>query len=121
MEKEDAKKIVSEVVEKVERGLKYDKDKPAMSLLPPDALLVLGKVMAFGASKYDAHNWRKGIEYSRLLSAAERHMAKFNSSLESDIDEESNLHHLAHAAVDIIMVLQFYLEGRGDLDDRFKK
>ena len=58
-----------------EGGLKYDNEKPRMDLLDFDALEGLSKVLTFGANKYAAHNWRKGISYSRLTAAMLRHLA----------------------------------------------
>lgn len=107
--------------EKNNSGVKYDQGKEMMSLLPPEALLELGKVMTYGAQKYEKENWRKGISYQRLMDAAQRHLLKFQSNKYLDTDDESKLHHLAHAAVNLIMLLQFELEGRKDLDDRYKK
>lgn len=102
-------------------GKKHDSGKPAMSLIPPDALIEVGKVMEFGKRKYDQHNWHKGIVFTRLLDAANRHIKKFESPIQPDLDEESNISHLAHAATNILMALQFVLENRTELDDRLKK
>lgn len=130
MEDNKRKEIIKEAVEEVMEehgavleklaGVKYDSGKPKMSLIPPDALVEVGKVMTFGAEKYDENNWRKGINYERLLSAAERHIVKFGSHLWDDVDEESGVNHLAHAVVNLLMLLQFELEGRTELDDRYK-
>lgn len=101
-------------------GKKFDQGKPSMSLIPADALMEVGKVFEFGKQKYDANNWRKGIKYERLLSAADRHTKKYLSHLHSDVDDESSIHHIAHAIANLLMVLQFDLENRKELDDRFK-
>ena len=58
-------------------GIKHDGGKVRMDLLPMEALIEEAKVLTFGANKYDAHNWRSGIAYSRLMAAAYRHMAAF--------------------------------------------
>lgn len=131
MEDSTRKKIVKEAVDEILEehgetleklaGVKYDSGKPRMSLIPPDALVEVAKVMTFGAEKYDKNNWRKGISYERLLDAAERHIIKFGSHLWEDVDEESGINHLAHAIVNLMMLLQFELEGRSkELDDRYK-
>ena len=41
------------------KGRKYDGEKPQLYLLPPKSITEVGKVLTFGAKKYDAHNWRK--------------------------------------------------------------
>jgi hypothetical protein len=98
-------------------ALKYDEDKPPMNLLSREALEQTALVMAFGKQKYDAHNWRKGFQWSRPLSAAMRHIMAFNDG--EDKDPESGLSHLAHAACCIMFLLEFE-KTHQELDDRFK-
>jgi hypothetical protein len=98
-------------------ALKYDEDKPPMNLLSREALEQTALVMAFGKQKYDAHNWRKGFQWSRPLSAAMRHIMAFNDG--EDKDPESGLSHLAHAACCIMFLLEFEKTHK-ELDDRFK-
>lgn len=76
-------------------GLKYDSDKPDMSLLSPIAMYELAKVLSFGKKKYAAHNWRKGIARSRLVGAALRHIFLYLGG--EDTDSETGLSHMAHA------------------------
>jgi hypothetical protein len=99
-------------------GKKFDTGKPRMSLLPSQALLEVGKVFTFGAKKYGDHNWRAGIQYSRLTSAGMRHRIEHNSG--TDLDKESGIYHLAHSIANDLMQLQFLLEKRTELDDRYK-
>lgn len=87
----------------VERGQKFDSGKPALSLIPGTSLRAIGEVMAYGRIKYDAHNWRKGIEHSRLLDAALRHLSYVCDG--EFTDSESGLNHLAHAATNLIFLL----------------
>ncbi len=76
-------------------GMKFDTDKPRMDLLCPFAMEELSKVLTFGAKKYDAWNWSKGIATSRLIAAALRHI--FAYARGENIDPETGLHHIAHA------------------------
>lgn len=99
-------------------GIKYDEDKPRMDLIPSEALLEIAKVMGFGAEKYGDHNWRNGMNWSRIYAAAQRHMAKWNSG--DTYDEETKLNHLAHACVNMIFLLYYTEKGVGN-DDRYKK
>lgn len=94
---------------------KQDSGKPRMSLVPPIALAEVAKVMTFGAQKYGPHNWEYGMEWSRLLDAALRHLNAFNRN--EDLDLESGLSHLAHAACEVLMLLEYTQKRRG-LDDR---
>jgi hypothetical protein len=100
-----------------EGGLKYDGNKPRMELVPDRAIEDVAKVLTFGAAKYAAHNWRKGIDYSRLLGAALRHIHAWNRG--ETLDPESGLNHLAHATCDLMMILeQDYTNP--ERDDRYK-
>lgn len=98
-------------------GKKFDGDKPDMSLLSSVAIQKVAAVMTFGKKKYDAHNWRKGIVYSRLLAAALRHIFSYLSG--ENLDPESGQSHLAHACCCLFMVLEFETT-RIDLDDRYR-
>jgi len=103
----------------VSGGIKYDEGKPRYDLLPTEALEEIVRVYTYGCQKYEANNWRKGIEYSRLFAACQRHLWKFWRG--EDKDTESGLHHLAHAGFSILGMLQFALEGRSELDDRWRR
>lgn len=83
-------------------GTKHDSGKPQMSLLDPLWLEGVASVLTFGATKYDAHNWRKGFKHSRLLDAVLRHINAHNKG--EVIDPESNLHHLLHASCGLMML-----------------
>lgn len=98
-------------------GKKFDEGKPRVSLLSSDAILEVAKVATMGASKYDDHNWRGGMKWSRLLDAAERHLLKYNKG--DRIDEESKLSHLAHVAWNLMALLEYEINGVGE-DDLFK-
>lgn len=98
-------------------GTKFDGGKPRMDLLPTAPLVEISKVLGFGASKYSAHNWRGGIEYSRLIGSAYRHLAAFNDG--EDYDPESGLPHLAHLGCCVVFLLEQFSKGTG-LDDRYK-
>lgn len=73
--------------------------------------------MMFGQEKYGRYNYRKGLEASRLVAAASRHLKKWFDG--EDIDPESNLNHIAHAMANCLMLLD--LDRLGNLkDDRYK-
>ena len=98
-------------------ALKFDNNKLPLHLLSTEAMNQTAAVLAFGAEKYAAHNWRKGFVWSRPLSAAMRHITAFNAG--EDKDPESGLSHLAHAACCIMFLLEFE-KTRKELDDRYK-
>jgi hypothetical protein len=97
-------------------AIKFDADKPMMSLLPFHALREVAKILTYGAAKYGAHNWRKGMEWSRLESAMLRHYDSYRRG--DDIDAESGLPHLAHMVCNGLMLLTYQLDKIGT-DDRF--
>lgn len=97
-------------------ALKFDGEKPRMDLLDRYAIEQLASVLTFGAKKYAAHNWRKGLQYSRLVAAAMRHIQAFNDG--EDNDPESGLSHVAHAMC-CMMFLLGTINHRPDMDDRW--
>lgn len=108
---------VMEATKQVGTAIKFDGDKLPLHLLSTEAMNQTAAVLAFGAQKYAAHNWRKGFAWSRPLSAAMRHITAFNAG--EDKDPESGLSHLAHAACCIMFLLEFE-KTHPHLDDRYK-
>lgn len=105
-------------VTEVKGGVKHDGDKPALALLPFRATEEVAKVLAFGAKKYGTYNYKAGFAYTRLISAALRHVFAFARG--HDKDEETGLSHLAHAACCVLFLLDQQLAGTGE-DDRWKE
>lgn len=99
-------------------AVKADDGKNPLDLLPTVALESVGLVLEHGARKYAAHNWRKGMNYSRLISALLRHVFAFMRG--ENIDPESNLPHMAHAACCVLFLLDYQLTSVGE-DDRYQK
>lgn len=103
------------------KGTKNDNDylkKPPLDLLTLEFQTGAAKALGFGASKYGRHNFKDGIEHSRLIAAALRHLNQYNAG--QDNDDESGLSHLCHAAASLNM-LMWMVENRPELDDRYKK
>lgn len=107
----------NEALAQIGSAMKFDQDKLPLHLLSTEAMNQTAAVLAFGADKYAAHNWRKGFAWSRPLSAALRHITAFNAG--EDKDPESGLSHLAHAACCIMFLLEFEKTHK-ELDDRYK-
>jgi hypothetical protein len=99
-----------------EGGIKKDQGKPQHDLIPFESLDEIAKVLTFGCLKYSRSDWSKGIKYSRLLSATYRHIGKFNAG--EDLDPESGLPHIAHAATNLIMLL-YLAQKMPAMDDRW--
>jgi len=97
----------------------YDDGKPPLANLPPAALREISMVQAYGHHKYrDFNNYRKGMEVSRNLSCALRHIYEFMDG--NTFDGESGRSHLAHAACRLMFVLQNQADGTA-IDDRYQK
>lgn len=96
-------------------GKKFDVGKPKLSLIPPAALVEIGKVLTLGAEKYAPGNWRKVRPWSRYSDAALRHLYAWLAG--EDQDQEWGLSHLAHAGCCILFLLALQLAG-ADGDDR---
>ena len=101
-----------------DEGRKHDDGKLPISLLSSTALKQVAEILQYGARKYDAHNWRKGLAWSRVIDAALRHLLAFNEG--EDLDKESKLSHVAHAACNLMFLLE-YIETHPELDDRYKQ
>jgi hypothetical protein len=101
-------------VNKHSKGRKGDLGKPHMCLMPPKALLEIGKVLSFGAVKYAPDNWRDVKPRCRYLSAMDRHYLAFLAG--EKVDEETGIHHLAHLGCCVLFALELELEGV-DVDD----
>lgn len=96
------------------QGLKFDSEKPDLTLVPTHLSEAVARVMMFGASKYGRNNWRLGMEHHRLLAATMRHINKFLRG--EEFDEESGMPHLWHAACDLAFLIEYQQENIG-LDD----
>lgn len=101
--------------------MKYDSGKAPLSLIPPETLIEISRVFGFGADKYGMNNWREDIdctELSRSYSSIQRHLNSFWSG--EDVDPESGLSHLAHAATQImIMMIAMDQQDTSKIDDRW--
>lgn len=100
-----------------EVAVKFDGEKPRMDLLDPLALEGLAKVLTFGAQKYAAHNWRKGLANTRLIAAMLRHL--FAIMRGEDIDPESGLPHIDHVGC-CWMFMSNNMKVRPEMDDRWR-
>lgn len=98
-------------------GAKADGSKLPMGLLPTKALRAISAVLQFGQRKYDAHNWRKGLEWQRVIDASYRHLTAFNDG--EDNDPETGLSHLAHLGCCVLFLLE-YQTTHPELDNRYK-
>jgi len=86
-------------------GRKDDQQKIRTDLYPPASYLSTCRGLTYGANKYEAWNWAKGIKYMRVYGALLRHL--FAWVCGEKVDPESGLHHLDHAGC-CLAFLQHY-------------
>lgn len=88
-------------------GIKHDSEKPDYSLIPPNALEDVVKVLTYGAQKYDRNNWQHLEDLNnRYFAAAQRHMWALKRG--ETTDDETGIHHAAHAICCMMFLLEFF-------------
>lgn len=94
----------------------YGNAKPAIGLIPGPALVHIAAAFADGADKYGPANWRDDpVSTTTYLNAALRHLLSYQDGERNASD--SGVHHLAHAAACLAILLD--AEEQGTLvDDR---
>lgn len=104
-------------MKKKDQATKHDGQKVMVELVEPGFVVEVGRVLTFGARKYAPNNWRKGLPWSRTLGATLRHLFAWAKGEEAD--PESGLPHLAHAACNLMFLMEWSRTGSGE-DDRIK-
>ncbi len=90
--------------------------KPPVALVPPSFEIFVSQAMKLGAKKYGPYNWRKEkVSLMTYLAAARRHIDQFIDG--EDLDTESGVNHLAHAAACMAISLDA-LATNNLVDDR---
>jgi hypothetical protein len=85
--------------------VKHDSEKLRPSLFPINAYEDILKVIEYGARKYEKDNWRECEDLTRYIDACERHIIEYKKGNKID-SGESRLKHLAHAATNLIFILE---------------
>ncbi len=91
-------------------GTKFDGEKERWDLLPLAPVKEVVKVLTVGARKYAPNNWQQVPEgKERYYAAAQRHLVTYRLAGEGERaacpDEETGLHHVAHAIRCLLFVL----------------
>jgi len=95
---------------------RFSSGKIRYDLVAPWAMEQLAKVYTFGTIKYDDDNWWKGLKWKRdVLGCVFRHVWKWVRG--EKYDDESGLHHLAHAAWNCFALMEYERNEIG-IDDR---
>lgn len=98
-----------------EEGVKADEGKPNWALLPVGPLRELVEVIDVGAKKYAPRDWEKGMPFSRMYSAMQRHAwAWWDGEV---FDREDGRSHLIKVAFCAFAMREWERRGVGT-DDR---
>lgn len=98
-------------------GKKFDAGKPQLGLVTKSLLWGISAIMTLGISKYGRDNWREGLEWHRPYDALLRHLTAWWDG--EDVDSESGLSHLWHAAAELMFLIEYQEKGLGK-DTRYK-
>ncbi|MCA2590181.1 MAG: hypothetical protein IM509_05375 [Microcystis sp. M31BS1] len=98
-------------------GYKHDAEKLRYDLIPPEAMEELAKVLTHGATKYEDHNWARGMKWGRVFSALMRHMWSWWKG--ENVDPETGYSHLSHALCNLVFLVTYEQRKMGQFDDRF--
>lgn len=96
----------------------FDSHKPRVEQLPAGALMEVAKVFTYGAKKYGDHNWARywgEWQWGQLIGSTLRHVYAW--MMREDLDRESGLPHLDHAAANLLMLIDLIKAGNTS-DDR---
>lgn len=99
-------------------GMRFNKGKPRWGLVPQSALLPMVEVLEFGANKYDAWNWTKGLSVVEICESMKRHLDAFMEG--EDNDKESGISHVGHIQCNALF-LSWMLKNKPEFDDRWKE
>jgi Domain of unknown function (DUF5664)/Domain of unknown function (DUF4406) len=78
--------------------------KPQLNLVPSSLIIHVAKAMENGAAKYGPYNWRdKKVRTTIYIAAAQRHLLSLLDG--EDFAQDSGIHHAAHAAACMGIIL----------------
>jgi hypothetical protein len=78
--------------------------KPQLNLVPSSLIIHVAKAMENGAAKYGPYNWRdKKVRATIYIAAAQRHLLSLLDG--EDFAQDSGVHHAAHAAACMGIIL----------------
>lgn len=106
----------------LEAKLRAIESKPALSLIPTQPLMEVGRVLSYSSlgpkAKYKKDLWREEpVPVSERLSSALRHIVDWNEGQEKD--PGSGLHPIAHAITQLMMAMET-ARTNPEEDDRWR-
>lgn len=96
--------------------VKPSEGKPPISLIPREAIIETAKCFDYGSKKHGRYAFHSGVEYTKLIDAALRHL--FAIADGEDIDEESGNKHAGAVIANMAMLISMY--SKPEFDDRKK-
>lgn len=102
-----------------EKGSRFNYGKIRLDLVPPEMIKGIAQVFQKGLDKYEERNWEKGLDYMGVYASGLRHALAWVDG--EDLDKESGLPHVFHAAVNFLMIATYTQRGMNHLDDRPSK
>lgn len=95
-------------------GLRYNRGKTKLELIPPEWVYALGLVLTRGSMKYAIRNWERGMAWSICVGCTARHLFCFVCG--ERYDKETGCHHLAMAAWNCLALMSYDVRGIGEND-----
>jgi hypothetical protein len=101
----------------ITQALRFNDGKRKLSMVfeMPDAIDGVTRVLEFGAEKYARCNYVHGLPYTEVVDSTLRHLMCFING--EQVDKESGLHHVHHAACNLLFLSQYVVTNH-DKDDR---
>ena len=99
-------------------GMRYNSGKAELHQVPSSLKYAVAKCLMYGEQKYEKSNWRQGMSWMTVSDCLDRHMTSWMDG--EEVDEESGLPHLYHAACNIAFLIE-YSNTCPELDDRHTK
>ena len=85
-----------------------DPKKVPLDLIPPTLSYGIGRVLGKGAKKYAPGNWMRGMSWSGILAAIERHLKAIQAG--EDVDADTGELHIYCIGCEIAF-LSWFMEG----------
>jgi len=104
------KKIIDDSVKTGKgNGVRFNQGKLRYDLVDPLAHRDMVEVLTYGANKYEARNWSRGLSWTSVIASMKRHLAAIEAGEDYDIGEGgSGKLHIANLACNAHFLNAFY-------------